>query len=67
MKVLIQIPDGRASFGLQVLQSLDFVVIVEEQYDEVDEFERKWNDPTNLTISEAKVLTKNKIRAFWKK
>jgi hypothetical protein len=67
MKVLIQIPDEKASFGLQVLQSLDFVNIVDENYHDSTEFDKKWNDPSNLTISEARILTKNKIRSFWKK
>ena len=67
MKVLIQIPDEKASFGLQVLQSLDFVNIVDENYNDNNEFDKKWNDPSNLTISEARIFTKNKIKAIWKK
>jgi hypothetical protein len=67
MKVLIQIPDEKAIFGLQVLQSLDFVDIIEEQYIDDIEFDKKWNKPTNLEISEARTLTKNKIKTFWKK
>lgn len=67
MKVLIQIPDEKASFGLQVLQSLDFVNIVDENYLDNSEFDKKWNNPSNLTISEARILSKSKIRSFWKK
>lgn len=65
MKILIEIPDEKASFGLKVLQSLDFVDIVDENYS--DDFEKKWKDTSNLSLSEARILTKNKIKAFWKK
>ncbi|MES2795089.1 MAG: hypothetical protein V4683_03930 [Bacteroidota bacterium] len=67
MKVIVQIPDDRAAFGIQVLHSLDFVDSIEEQYSVDEEFEKKWNDPSNLTLSEARILTKSKIKAFWKK
>ena len=68
MKLLVEISDNKSSFGIQVLQSLDFVESIESQDLNYNlEFEKKWNDPSNLTIEEARISTKSKIKSFWKK
>lgn len=68
MKLLVEISDNKSSFGIQVLQSLDFVESIESQDLNYNlEFEKKWNDPSNLTIEEARIMTKSKIKSFWKK
>jgi hypothetical protein len=44
----------------QAIKPLTEIGLIEE-----DEFERKWNNPTNLTIEEARAKTKALIR-LWK-
>jgi hypothetical protein len=64
MKLVIDIEDNNLAEGLSVLKQLDFIHSIEEF--PPSSFDEKWVESSNLSLTEARIRTKSKVRELWR-
>lgn len=63
MNLVIDIEDSNLEENFSVLKQLDFIHSIAEF--KSSSFDKKWSESSNLSISQARRLTKSKVRELW--